>query len=108
MTTIRTDDPALDDALARISDLAGRLWAVRQAHSPVATRDEPGRPRFGRGRFGRGLNGRGRFGRERAAAERAAGWGTTQWFETTVDDVGQVLFALAVGVADPLQQQIGE
>ena len=53
MTTIRTDDPALDDALARISDLAGRLWAVRQAHAPVATREATGRGRFGRGRFGR-------------------------------------------------------
>ncbi len=28
-------DEALDDALARISDLAGRLWAVRLAHRPV-------------------------------------------------------------------------
>ena len=70
MTTIRTDDPALDDALARISDLAGRLWAVRQAHSPVATRDETGRGRFGRGRFGRGRNVRGRFGRKRSGWER--------------------------------------
>lgn len=52
MTTIRTDDPALDDALARISDLAGRLWAVRQAHAPLATRDATGRGRFGRGRTG--------------------------------------------------------
>lgn len=31
----RTDDRALDDALDRISDLAARLWAVRQAHRPV-------------------------------------------------------------------------
>jgi len=30
-------DPALDEALARISDLAARLWAVRQAHRPVVT-----------------------------------------------------------------------
>lgn len=69
MTTIRTDDPALDDALARISDLAGRLWAVRQAHSPVATRDETGRGRFGRGRFGRKRSGweRGRTGPVRCA-----------------------------------------
>ena len=36
--TVRTDDPALDEALVRISDLAGRLWAVRQAHRPVAGR----------------------------------------------------------------------
>ncbi len=28
-------DDALEEALARISDLAGRLWAVRQAHRPV-------------------------------------------------------------------------
>ena len=27
-------DRALDDALARIRDLAARLWAVRQAHRP--------------------------------------------------------------------------
>ena len=33
--TARTEDLALDDALDRISDLAGRLWAVRQAHRPV-------------------------------------------------------------------------
>ena len=34
----RTDapDPALDEALERISDLAARLWAVRSAHRPVA------------------------------------------------------------------------
>jgi len=32
-----THDPALDEALARISDLAARLWAVRQAHRPVVT-----------------------------------------------------------------------
>jgi len=38
MTTARTslDDPALDEALARISDLSARLWAVRLAHRPVA------------------------------------------------------------------------
>ena len=30
-------DPALDEALERISDLAARLWAVRSAHRPVAT-----------------------------------------------------------------------
>ena len=29
-------DPALDEALERISDLAARLWAVRAAHRPVA------------------------------------------------------------------------
>lgn len=28
-------DPALDEALERISDLAARLWAVRSAHRPV-------------------------------------------------------------------------
>lgn len=27
-------DPALDEAVARIGDLAGRLWAVRLAHRP--------------------------------------------------------------------------
>ena len=77
MTTIRTDDPALDDALARISDLAGRLWAVRQAHSPVATRDTTGRGRFGRGRFGRERSGRGRSGweRGRTGPVRCAGCG---------------------------------
>ena len=77
MTTIRTDDPALDDALARISDLAGRLWAVRQAHSPVATREATGRGRFGRGRFGRGRSGRGRSGweRGRTGPVRCAGCG---------------------------------
>ena len=72
MTTIRTDDPALDDALARISDLAGRLWAVRQAHSPVATRDTTGRGRFGRGRFGRERSGR---ERGRTGPVRCAGCG---------------------------------
>jgi len=35
MPTRLAQDPALDDALARISDLAGRLWAVRQEHRPV-------------------------------------------------------------------------
>ena len=30
-----TADPALDEALERISDLAGRLWRVRLAHRPV-------------------------------------------------------------------------
>lgn len=30
-------DPALEDALERISDLAARLWAVRQAHRPAVT-----------------------------------------------------------------------
>ena len=30
-----TADPALDEALERISDLAARLWAVRSAHRPV-------------------------------------------------------------------------
>ena len=36
-TTTRTPapDPALDEALERISDLAARLWAVRSAHRPV-------------------------------------------------------------------------
>ena len=72
MTTIRTDDPALDDALARISDLAGRLWAVRQAHSPVVTRDETGRGRFGRGRFGRERSG---WERARTGLVRCAGCG---------------------------------
>ncbi len=33
MTT--TADPALDEALDRICELAGRLWAVRAAHRPV-------------------------------------------------------------------------
>ena len=28
-------DPALDEALERISELAARLWAVRSAHRPV-------------------------------------------------------------------------
>ena len=51
--TIRTDDPALDEALARISDLAGRLWAVRQAHRPVVTAHQGGRRRFGRPTSGR-------------------------------------------------------
>lgn len=51
--TIRTDDPALDEALARISDLAGRLWAVRQAHRPVVTGHGLGRRRFGRPPFAR-------------------------------------------------------
>lgn len=32
---VETDDPTLDQALSRISELAGRLWAVRQAHRPV-------------------------------------------------------------------------
>ena len=35
-TLAPTADPALDEALERISDLAGRLWAVRSAHRPVA------------------------------------------------------------------------
>ncbi len=30
-------DPALDEALERISDLAARLWAVRSAHRPVTS-----------------------------------------------------------------------
>jgi hypothetical protein len=30
----KTEDPALDEAVARIRDLAGRLWAVRSAHRP--------------------------------------------------------------------------
>lgn len=33
----KTADPALDEALERISDLAARLWAVRSAHRPLAT-----------------------------------------------------------------------
>ncbi len=33
--TAPTADPALDEALERISDLAARLWAVRSAHRPV-------------------------------------------------------------------------
>ncbi len=36
-TTTRTDDQTLDEAVARISELAARLWAVRQAHRPVVT-----------------------------------------------------------------------
>ncbi len=28
-------DPALDEALERISELAARLWAIRSAHRPV-------------------------------------------------------------------------
>jgi hypothetical protein len=36
VTSSVTADPALDEALERISDLAGRLWAVRSAHRPVA------------------------------------------------------------------------
>jgi len=28
-------DPALDEALERISELSARLWAVRSAHRPV-------------------------------------------------------------------------
>ena len=37
LTATRTPapDPALDEALERISDLAARLWAVRSAHRPV-------------------------------------------------------------------------
>ena len=31
-------DRALDEALAHISDLAERLWAVRRTHAPVRTR----------------------------------------------------------------------
>ena len=34
-TSVPVPDPALDEALERISDLAGRLWAVRSAHRPV-------------------------------------------------------------------------
>ncbi len=39
MSTVveQVEDRALDDALARISDLAARLWAVRQAHRPRVT-----------------------------------------------------------------------
>ena len=33
--TLSAADPALDEALERISDLAARLWAVRSAHRPV-------------------------------------------------------------------------
>ena len=32
---VTSADPALDEALERISDLAARLWAVRSAHRPV-------------------------------------------------------------------------
>ena len=32
-----TPDPALDEALERISELAARLWAVRSAHRPAAS-----------------------------------------------------------------------
>lgn len=35
--TTRTDDQTLDQAVARISELAARLWAVRQAHRPIVT-----------------------------------------------------------------------
>lgn len=38
MVVEQVEDRALDDALARISDLANRLWAVRQAHRPSAGR----------------------------------------------------------------------
>jgi len=31
------EDPALEEAVARISDLASRLWAVRLAHRPTAS-----------------------------------------------------------------------
>lgn len=31
-------DPTLDEAVARIADLAGRIWAVRLAHHPVRSR----------------------------------------------------------------------
>ena len=34
-TLTAAPDPALDEALERISDLAARLWAVRSAHRPV-------------------------------------------------------------------------
>ena len=34
-TSTPAPDPALDEALERISDLAARLWAVRSAHRPV-------------------------------------------------------------------------
>lgn len=30
------EDPLLDEAVARISDLAARLWAVRRTHHPQA------------------------------------------------------------------------
>lgn len=30
------DDPLLDEAVARISELAARLWAVRRTHQPQA------------------------------------------------------------------------
>ncbi len=36
-TLAAAPDPALDEALERISDLAARLWAVRSAHRPVTT-----------------------------------------------------------------------
>ncbi len=35
LTAAPAPDPALDEALERISDLAARLWAVRAAHRPV-------------------------------------------------------------------------
>ena len=35
LTAAPAPDPALDEALERISDLAARLWAVRSAHRPV-------------------------------------------------------------------------
>ena len=33
--SVLSQDPALDEALESISDLAARLWAVRQTHRPV-------------------------------------------------------------------------
>ena len=35
LSALAAPDPALDEALERISDLAARLWAVRSAHRPV-------------------------------------------------------------------------
>ena len=37
LTPAPAADPALDEALERISDLAARLWAVRSAHRPAAS-----------------------------------------------------------------------
>lgn len=68
--TTRTDDPALDDALDRISDLASRLWAVRQAHRPVVV--VVGRPGLGRA-LGRAVLGGAGLGGRRAV--RCAGCG---------------------------------
>lgn len=44
MTAVRTgqarspQDRALEEAVQRVGELAGRLWAVRRAHRPVLVR----------------------------------------------------------------------